>query len=208
MEIELKYNIDSSELAEAIWSDEELQQFEEEDTRECEPFNGTYYDTNDYILFRNYIAFRIREEGPKLVASLKWNGKSDGGLHKREELNIHLLETEKPENPAPDIFAESEEGKDVVRLVGDKTLVSMMDVNMTRRSFRIDYNGSVMEISIDSGEIIANEQHRPICELEIELFSGSEEDLMRIGDLLSDKYNLVPEQASKFSKGLSMLGLV
>ncbi|MGI6722607.1 MAG: CYTH domain-containing protein [Anaerovoracaceae bacterium] len=208
MEIELKYTIRDPKTAEAIWMDPDLRSMEEKSTRESNDFNGTYYDTEDHRLFKNDIAFRMREEGQKLVASLKWNGNSTGALHKREELNINLGEGKVPEHPDPTIFRESDEGKEMIELLEDKELFKMMQVNVLRRSFRVDTGDSIFEISLDNGSIQAGNGSVPVCELEIELYSGNEEDMKELGEKLQKKYELVPEKNSKFARGLKLLGMI
>ena len=46
----------------------------------------------------------------------------------------------------------------------------------------------------------------PICEVEIELFSGQQDDLLEVGQELVDKYQVVSEKRSKFYRGLVLLG--
>lgn len=88
MEVELKYTIPDEKTAEWLWSDEELGAMAEEGSWSVDRFRGLYYDTEDHMLTKNDIAFRIRSEGDRTVATLKWHGSAEGALHKREELNI------------------------------------------------------------------------------------------------------------------------
>ena len=102
MEIELKYSIGTGEIADAIWEDEELKKMEEAGSRRTEELNAIYYDTPEMDLLKHDIAFRIREEGPRVIATLKWNGKTVGALHTREELNVNLGEGTCLDNPDPE----------------------------------------------------------------------------------------------------------
>jgi inorganic triphosphatase YgiF len=83
MEIELKYAIENSEIAAKIWEDEDLKKIEEPDTRETLFMDAIYFDTKEMDLSHNDMAYRVRREGDRLVASLKWGGGSEGALHKR-----------------------------------------------------------------------------------------------------------------------------
>ena len=208
MEIELKYAIPDRETADRIWNDPELKAMEEKSTREINEFRGTYYDTEDYLLFKHDIAFRMRKEGKKLVASLKWNGETTGALHKREELNMNLGEEEIPESPDPDIFCESEEGHLTSDLLKGRKLKGMIQVNVTRKDFRIDTGNSIAEISLDDGKIITDKGTEDILELEIELYNGSQEDIEDLGEQLEEKYGLTAEKNSKFARGLRLLGVI
>ena len=43
-----------------------------------------------------------------------------------------------------------------------------------------------------------------ISEMEVELYSGSREDMEAFGEMLTSKFNLVPENRSKFKQGLEL----
>ena len=206
MEVELKYAVKDAETLDAIWQDERLMAMMEEDTRSIESFDGTYYDTADFRLLDSDIAYRIRKEGHLRVACLKWNGNTDGALHVRQELNVTLPESEQDPEPDLSVFAESEIGPELDRLVGGAELVPMIRVPVERRSFRIDTGESLMEISLDKGSVLAGDGETPVCELEIELYSGSQEELLELGQALAEEYGLHAEEQSKFARGLRLLG--
>ena len=44
-------------------------------------------------------------------------------------------------------------------------------------------------------------------EVEVEMFSGSDNVMMKIGQQLAEKYGLASEKRSKFYRGLLLLGL-
>ena len=127
MEVELKYLLDSKETADAIFNDAYLFSIEEKETREKMFFKAAYFDTEDYILSKHDIAFRVRMEGEQLIASLKWQGKVEGGLHRREEINVPVDDPQCYVMPSAEIFSESDIGKEVIRLVGEKPLISLME---------------------------------------------------------------------------------
>lgn len=202
MEIELKYAINSKEIAASIWDDEELRKIEESETREIMFMKATYFDTADYDLCKNDMAYRIRSEGDRLIASLKWGGKNEGALHTREEINIPVTNT----NPNPVTFEESDIGKDFIQIINGKPLHPIMDMHIERRRFRLDTQDTIMEVSIDGGKIVTENGTAPICEVEIELFSGEQEPLLKLGEQLVNKYGVVSEKRSKFYRGLVLLG--
>lgn len=202
MEIELKYAINDNETAMRIWEDEGLKKLEEPETRETVFMKATYFDTADYDLCGNDMAYRVRREGDKLIASLKWGGKNEGALHTREEINIPVIDT----HPNPVTFEESDIGKDLIRIIDGKPLRPIIEMHIERRRFRMDTQSSLLEVSVDSGEIVTEKGSSPICEVEIELFSGEQEDLLNTGQQLVDKYGVVSEKRSKFYRGLVLLG--
>ncbi len=206
MEVELKYSIQDEETAEKLWLDEMLTSCEEEDSREKVFMKSAYFDTEDFTLSKNDIAFRVRKEGSRIVASLKWGGKNEGALHQRQEINVPVDDEACFLSPAANLFKESEIGQHVITLVGDQMLSCIIEMNYIRRRFRIDRQDSIMEISIDQGEIVTDRGKKPISELEVELFSGEDSVLTQVGAELAEKYGLEAGLNSKFSRGLDLLG--
>ena len=202
MEIELKYAIENSEIAAKIWEDEDLKKIEEPDTRETLFMDAIYFDTKEMDLSHNDMAYRVRREGDRLVASLKWGGGSEGALHKREEINIPVNDTK----PNPVIFEACDIGADLMEIISGKELQPLVDMHIERKRFRVEIEDSLLELSVDSGEIKTVNGSVPVCEVEVELFSGPEEGMMKIGQMLMDKYGLVSEKRSKFYRGLELLG--
>jgi len=208
MEIELKYSIGAGEIADAIWDDEEIKQMEETGSRCREELNAIYYDTEDLELLKHDIAFRIREEGTRVIATLKWNGKTVGALHTREELNVNLGEDTCTDPPDPNVFSQSEIGEELLELIGQKPLHGFIEVHVSRRKVRVDNNQAIFEIALDSGSVVTKNGTCPISEVEIELYSGKEDELVNLGEHLAQKYGLVPETRSKFARGLALLGKI
>ncbi|MEG2323862.1 MAG: CYTH domain-containing protein [Anaerovoracaceae bacterium] len=204
MEIELKYAIDSKDVAQRIWEDVELMKMEEPGTRETVFMKAIYFDTEDYDLARNQMAYRVRVEGDKTIASLKWNGKIEGALHTREEINIPVTNTD----ANPNTFDESDIGEEMVRILNGKSVHNIIEMTITRRRFRIDTQKSIFEISIDGGEINTAKGATPICEVEAEMFSGEQDELLKLGKYLCDTYNITSEKRSKYYRGLKLMGQV
>jgi len=207
MEIELKYAIPDKGVAEYIWQDSDLSEMEEEGSREKLTFKAVYFDTEDNVLISNDIAFRVRMEGARVVASLKWNGKAEGALHTRQEINVPIDGEACLIMPDPAIFKESEIGRLLIELIAGKQLLSVMEVGFLRRRLRVDTIGSIIEVSIDSGDIVTDRGSAPLCELELELFSGQKDDLLALGEKLAKRYSLLPETQSKYARGLLLAGV-
>lgn len=207
MEIELKYGVPDGETCDILWEDSGIQAMEEKGSRDTEEHQASYYDTADLDLLARDIAFRIRREGNRTVATLKWNGKTVGALHTREELNINLGDVPVPETPDPQVFSPSEIGGELLSIIGGKPLREFISVHVSRRRVRVDTNQAIVELAIDTGQVHTAAGSCPVCELELELYSGKEEELLRLGEQLSTQYGLAPEPRSKFARGLSLLGL-
>lgn len=208
MEIELKYVIGTDGIADAIWEDEEIKTMEETGSRCTEELNAIYYDTEGLDLLAHDIAFRVREEGNRVVATLKWNGKTVGALHTREELNVNLGEGKCTDPPDPTVFLQSEIGAELLELIDQKQLHGFIQVHVSRRKVRVDTNQAIFEIALDSGTVETKNGICRISEAEIELYSGKEEELIAFGGHLAQKYDLVPETRSKFARGLALLNKI
>ena len=118
MEIELKYSIPTPKVADDIWKDKLFFNFEEMNSREEICFIAKYFDTSDCDLAKHDLVYRVRKEGSKWIASLKWKGYNEGALHKREEINVPVDD----DIPDPKVFKESEMGTVLMKLIGDKPL--------------------------------------------------------------------------------------
>lgn len=201
----MKYGITDKSVAENIWTDEYLKTIEEENSRETVFMKAAYFDTDDWTLSKNDITFRIRMEGSRIIGTLKWSGKSEGALHQREEINVPVADEACFISPDPSIFKESQIGQELMMLIGEKQLQSIIETKFLRNRFRIDTEKSIIEVSIDKGDIITKNGTEPILELELELFSGEEEGLLQIGEKIAENYGLFPEERSKYARGKNML---
>jgi inorganic triphosphatase YgiF len=207
IEIELKYKIASRAQMDLIWNDDLFEAIEEKGSRGRLSIKAAYFDTGDMRLAGNRVAFRIRKEGDRVVGTLKCKAKDmeKEGLYMREEINVPVANDACFLDPDLTIFKQSEEGREVIELVGAEKLENKFETVFTRRKFRIDTGDSIMEISLDEGEIIADGAHAPISELEIELYSGNKEDLFEIGKRVVKKFGLEPEARSKYARGLALI---
>lgn len=205
MEIELKYFIASCVSADDILNSRYLRSIEEPDTRDTIEMKAVYFDTENYDLMKNGMAFRVREEGSKLMATLKWDGVSDGAFHSREELNVPVREKSQLEKPNLVVFEESDIGEMLIEMTRGQKLVKLMETNFTRQRLRVSLDDSIMEVSIDNGSIITEVGSAPICELEIELFSGDEETLVKLGNKLCNQFALKQGEKSKYERGIDIL---
>ena len=205
MEIELKYKMEDESVMDAVFQDSYIEMIKDKQTEASVDMYAVYFDTKDHRLLKEGIAFRIRREGCSLQATLKWNGTEADGMHKREELNITVDDPQKLHEPDIDIFSQSDMGDALLDIVGAEPLIPMMEVDSIRHQVRIDTGKSISELSVDKGEVRVGEKSAPILELEIELFSGEEADMIALGDGLAEKYGLHPSNISKFKRGLDLM---
>lgn len=205
MEIELKYSIDDEKKIEDILNDKVVTEIKDENSDEDIDMHAVYFDTEDSDLSNNSVAFRIRREGEKLMATLKWGGSSNGEMHRREEINIPVDNEAQLQNPDMSIFEQSEAGPMITDILGEKKVKPIMIIDFLRRQVRLDTGKAICELSIDNGKVMCGGKEDKILEMEIELYSGQEEEITRLGNELADKYNLTPGEISKFKRGLNLI---
>ncbi len=205
MEIELKYLIPDSEVINNLWQEAVFREYGIVDSVSQIEMDAIYYDTEDRILSSGDVAFRVRKEGTRYVATLKWGGYQHEGLHEREELNIQLHDDISVNKPTLDIFSESEKGRQVMAMVGDKPLIELIRTSFIRQTMRIDTGNTICEVALDTGSIITPAGNLEIRELEIELFSGDVSEVKKIGDDLSKRFGLQAGVESKFGRGMELL---
>ena len=205
MELEVKYAIPDKQTADAIWEDEEIAAMADISTSEKLVMKAVYFDTEDHTLSDHNIALRVRVEGERTFAALKWGGSASDGFHEREEVNVPVSGEESFIAPEPDMFKESSDGLDLIELIGKKPLINMLETRFLRKRIRLNYKNSIFEMAIDTGDIVTDAGNLDILELEIELFAGDEAELTELGKHIASKYNLEPENMSKFARGLELV---
>lgn len=202
MEIELKYRMKDG-IGAGILDDEMVASISDRN-REVLDMDSTYYDTEDRRLSQDGIALRVRRENENYMATLKWSGESEDGLHRRQEINIPLGEQfSRPVTAA--IFEQSEMYDRLMELTGGAQLTGFLKTRFVRKQERLDSGTFICMISVDEGRTLAGGREEPFSELEIELYSGSESDMKAFGRRLAEKFGLEPENTSKYARGLALL---
>ncbi|MCE5286634.1 MAG: CYTH domain-containing protein [Pelosinus sp.] len=166
---------------------------------------AVYFDTPLRTLNEQRIAYRVRREGSKYVATVKSGGSSNGGLHERREWNVEV------QSRAGDIsvFKDTDIWPTLQEFAGDQPLAPLFATTFKRLTLEISPNaGTVIEIAADQGEILAGEKHSPILELELELKSGEPGSLLKLGAELTREYPLLLEWRSKFYRAMELAGLI
>ncbi|MCI8608556.1 MAG: CYTH domain-containing protein [Firmicutes bacterium] len=203
-EIELKFLIEEDIVKERIFDDSHLREMAEPEAVETIQMEAIYYDTIYRGLQAKEVAFRIRREDQRMVATLKWGGSSEEGLHVRGELNVPV-DQEFCQAPTIEIFKGSAIYHEIQASVADQPLIPVMEMDFIRKQIQVDTGKSISVISYDEGEIRTESGRAPISELEVELYSGSQEDMVELGRELAAKYNLKEENKSKYQLGLELM---
>ncbi|HYD45153.1 MAG TPA: CHAD domain-containing protein [Phenylobacterium sp.] len=153
---------------------------------------SVYFDTPDHRLHEAGVSLRVRRDGEAFVQTIKWRRSS--GLFEREELEIEVP----GERPDPAVFEQTP----VAALLDDGAEVSEVCATRVRRVTRLWRDGeSLIEISLDEGEVVAGEAREPIAELELELKAGRPQALFALARALGEAAPLRLAFESKGERG-------
>lgn len=207
MEIELKYLLRDDLAKDRILNDKHLLEIKNPACDETIQMKAVYFDTEEGDLRRLQIALRARFENERVVVTLKWKGSAQDGLHVRGELNVPAG-SEYLDNPTVEIFKGSEIYDELLAAVSDKKLVAVMEMEYVRKAIQVDTGKSISVVSLDEGTIHTSKGDTEILEVEVELYSGDQEDMVALGGELAAKYNLQTSDKSKYQRGLELLGVI
>lgn len=166
---------------------------------------NVYYDTPDQQLRQHRVALRTRQVGTEgateWLQTLKMAGASDSALSQRGEWESPVL------------------GAALSRQALKSTPWSTLDPDGSvfealAPAFSTDFertlwtvrrrNGSVVEVALDHGEVIAGDHRAPIFELELELKAGPPEALFELAHELARTVALLPASMSKAQRGFAL----
>jgi CHAD domain-containing protein/adenylate cyclase class IV len=203
VEIELKYRMADAATGERLIAAEELAGFSALGPAKAVRNEDRYLDTPNGALAAAGYAGRLRTGGKGTVITLKGLRREDegGAVHKREELegpaDAATGAAEWPASAARDA---------VMEIAGDTTLVELVTVRQVRNKRLYGRDGAVVEVSVDSVEVMAGERVvERFAELELELREGDEHALDPLVELLAGDDDLVPVETSKLERALEAL---
>jgi len=167
--------------------------------------HNLYYDTPELLLRQQHVALRLRRLGdaakPKWLQTLKTAHRNDSALSQRGEwetpvrgasLSLKLLKDTPWSEIDPDgaVFA---------------ALAPAFETNFDRTSWLLRRrDGSVVEVALDIGEIVAGDRCSPLCELELELKAGPVTTLFEVARQIAQTVAVLPFTASKAERGYAL----
>jgi inorganic triphosphatase YgiF len=163
-----------------------------------------YFDTYNFQLLYNNLAYRVREEGGNKVATLKSNGKTRNGIYVREEANKLLLDGEDVTSRA---FLMQNFPK-ILEIINNEPLKEMLTVDNERHIIYFKKGNTLVEGSLDFLYFLKGKRKLPYNELELELKEGKEEDLKKLSDFLKKSFHLSLSGASKYEMGLRSFNMI
>jgi inorganic triphosphatase YgiF len=147
-----------------------------------------YYDTPDFQLAQQSIALRLRLEQGHWIQTLKYKTEqhierfefeSDLGKKKQPKLNLALYQDHIDELPA--LFTTED---------ASQNFKIKFSTDVERISKILLFNQSEIEVCLDIGHLVFQQEKLRIFELEFELVQGSIHDLIRCIEPWMNKYQL------------------
>lgn len=164
---------------------------------------AVYYDTEDGFFNRNKIAYRVRRENNSIVATYKSGNMNKNGIFERVEIN----KVAKSVEPDITVFADEASIWEIVKTVESVDLKPIVVTDFVRECAVIEWQNSQVEIALDQGTVWGKNNKSPICELELELKDGNENDLLDLKTKLMQRFAIENSVISKYKKGLILAGL-
>ncbi len=157
-----------------------------------------YYDTADLALHRNGMALRLRKTGKRFVQTLKGSGQVSAGLHQRNEWETPVLSEQLD-------FAALKSCGGILPQGVRNRLQPIFVTDFSRTVRLLKFEDAEIELCMDKGEIHSGQSSCPISELELELKSGTPQQLFKLAQALLDVVALQVEYTSKAEYGYLLL---
>lgn len=154
----------------------------------------TYYDTPDGALSHRHYTLRRRLENSISVCTLKTPA---GAARAEWEFHCDDIETAirqlKSTDCPVDFFEIVKEG-----------VIPICGARFTRIAKEIILDDAVVELALDAGILTGGSKEEPLCEIEVELKSGSREACDLFAKTLAARFGLTVLTKSKFSRAKAL----
>ena len=154
----------------------------------------TYYDTMDGILGRLHWTVRRRLENGVSVCTVKTN-LPDGSRGEWE------VEADEVTEALPRLVSMG--APEALLAYSAQGLRPTCGARFTRNAAMV--NGGRSELALDSGVLLGGGKEEPLCEVEVELKQGTDEETACFAKALAKKYGLVPQPKSKLARARALI---
>ncbi len=162
---------------------------------------NVYFDTPELDLHRSAMALRLRRSGAQWLQTLKGGGEIRAGLHQRNEWEVPVkgetLDFSRTKSAVWDAL---------LPVTLREKLRPVFVTDFSRSSRIVSWKGAHIEVCMDQGEIKTERHSQPICELELELKSGSPRHLFELALAILDVVPFEVEMVNKAEYGFRLLG--
>ena len=155
----------------------------------------TYFDTPDGSLSQRHVTLRIRKENNISVCTMK-TPLSDGS---RGEWECEAEDIQQGLSKLVALGAPTE-----LCDLAKVGLITVCGAQFTRLAADVPTADGMAELAIDSGILLGGGREIPLCEVEIEHKSGSDQATLELAAIMSARFGLVQENKSKFRRALAL----
>ena len=155
----------------------------------------TYFDTPCGALSDRRVTLRLRKENDNSICTLK-TPLPDGS---RGEWDCRALDIRDGLKNLIALGAPKE-----VAVLAENGLQAVCGAKFTRLVTEVATEDGTAELALDSGILLGGGREAPLCEVEVELKSGSDQSVLAFARHLAAEYGLQPEHKSKFRRALAL----
>lgn len=163
---------------------------------------STYYDTSDLYLIKQQLGLRMRQSGDIWFQTVKTSGSSVNGFHQRDEWEHELKEArwdlqKLKQTPLAAMIDDQEAWSQ---------LYPVFTVDCVRETMQLFLpEGTKIELAYDRGQVISGDLVESIHEIELELMSGSIEQLKRLAVQFHHRLSVTPSNINKAQRGYKLV---
>lgn len=158
----------------------------------------SYYDTPDFALRDAGVDLRLRRSGGDWRQTVKCAAPSAGGLSVRPEW-------EQPWCARFDFSGVTDARVRILLVANAARLIPVFSTRVHRETRWHEAAGVRIGLMLDRGAILAGARSEPLCELELELATGTPADLFQFAEQLAAAVPLFPDHRSKAARGYALL---
>lgn len=168
---------------------------------EVRHLRSVYFDTKNRQLRRWRMGLRIRSGDDENVQTIKTAGRVVGGLNDRPEYN-QVIQGQRPQLGR---FEQLKWPENIDLQALEEALIPIFVTDFERTTWLIDLdNETLVEVALDRGSLMADEQQQPIHELELELVKGDVGQLFALAERLCALDCLTLASTSKAKRGYAL----
>jgi len=157
-----------------------------------------YLDTPEQTLTQRGMALRVRRVGRQWVQTLKAESASVGALTSRPEWEVPLTRGQH------DLARLPAEARALLDAVDTRHIAPVFITAFRRTAWQVSWQGALLEVALDEGDILAGERREVLHEVEIELKSGPPQALFSLAMAWLKTLPLSIEPRSKAARGYAL----
>lgn len=165
---------------------------------------STYFDTEDRRLRKRGLTLRIRQKGGLGEQTVKSAGTSESGMFARQEWTVPL------DGKTPDLsLIKDPNVRSRMGLILAQELKPLFKTSVKRTTLFVEHSiasgeSAYIELAFDQGRVVSGKKSEQICEVELELITGTTTALLDLAKLLANRAPTVLSLGSKVSRGFQL----